>query len=175
MLQKRPLVTKILTGAVLSSVSELLSQWLTMKASDKENKIKWIKIAVMFLYGGTINAPINHFSYKWINELTSQKVVPKWRNLVQLFCSWFIVSPVQVLGLLLVLTSINSEKRISIEKLRRVLKNRYLKMLSSSLITSTVLVSVAQRYIATEKWSVFFSVAYACLGTGQNVYLKFYK
>lgn len=175
LLQKYPLLTKSFTGAILSAIGELISQWLTVRGPEKLKKLKLIKVACMLLYGATVNAPINHYGYKWIQDYTIKKVDVKWRKIAQLGASWFIVSPVQVFGLLMVLTTINSEKRITMGKIQNAIKNRYVPMLSSSLVSSTVLISVAQRYISPEKWSVFFSFAYACLGVGQNVYLKLNK
>lgn len=173
-LRRSPILTKCITGAVLSALSELVSQWVSLSAEEKEKKLNWVKIGLMSLYGGLLNSPVNHFSYKWITNFTSRKVAVKWRAVVQLACSLGIVSPIQVFGLLCTLTSINVGK-IDKKVLVNAIKSRYLPILSSSLATSTIILSIAQKFLAPEKWSVFFSLAYAILGTGQNVYLKFQK
>ncbi|CDO93549.1 unnamed protein product [Kluyveromyces dobzhanskii CBS 2104] len=173
-LRRSPLLTKCATGAVLGALSELVSQWVSLSPEKKKKKLDLIKVLLMGLYGGLFSATVNHFSYKWINEYTIKKVVSRYRSLVQLGCSLFIVSPIQVLGLLFTLTSVNNGK-VDRKVVINAIKARYLTMLSSSLATTTVLMSIAQRFIAPEKWSVFFSLAYAVLGTGQNVYLKKFK
>ncbi|CAH00328.1 uncharacterized protein KLLA0_D03751g [Kluyveromyces lactis] len=174
LLKRNPLLTKCITGAVLTGLSELFSQWVSLSPEERKEKLNWIKVALMSLYGGLFNAPVNHFSYKWINEYTIRKVVSKYRSLVQLGCSLGMVSPIQVLGLLFTLTSVNNGK-VDKTKIIHAIKTRYAAMLSSSLATSTVLMSIAQRYISPDKWSVFFSLAYAILGTAQNIYLKKFK
>ncbi|SCU93912.1 LAME_0F05424g1_1 [Lachancea meyersii CBS 8951] len=191
LLARRPLLTKMVTGAVLSALSELISQCTTLNTQTTSEKPKsglyrlkqlllmpkYRKMVFMLLYGGLVNAPINHYFYRWLTLLTSQKVGPKWRRLAQLCGSWFVISPIQVFGLITALTLVNldtSKEHIS-QKIKAVwasLKSRYGPMLTSSIVSSTVFVSVAQQYISTEKWSVFFSFAYAMLNTGQNIYMK---
>ncbi|GAV52234.1 hypothetical protein ZYGR_0AG02250 [Zygosaccharomyces rouxii] len=189
-LAQKPLLTKVLTGALLSSLGELTSQLTTGFISKKKQGIfkkLWYvgkivarnpsKILLMFCYGGFINAPINHYLYGWITQITNGKIVStKLRKLVQLIASLAIVSPIQVGCLISALTVVNQNVGWALSKyppmIRENLKAKYFKILSSSLVTSTVLVSIAQRYISPAKWSVFFSFAYAILGTGQNIYLK---
>lgn len=199
-----PLLTKSATGAVLSALGELISQSCSSSASTQVkrqtpaetpaetpseasvmNRIRaalatpqYSKLLLMFLYGALVNAPINHFSYKWINRFTNTKVIARWRRLAQLCGSWVLVTPVQVFLLLVTLTLVNmgqaggQKLARCLPHLKENLRARYVKMLSSSLVSSTVFVSFAQQLIPPEKWSVFFSFAYAALGTGQNMYLK---
>lgn len=189
-LTQKPLLTKILTGALLSSIGELSSQLTTGFISKRQEgllkKLSYVgeiiarnpsKILLMFCYGGFINAPINHYLYGWITQITRGNIVnTKLRKIVQLIASLTIVSPVQVGCLISALTVVNQNVGWALSKypsmIRENLKAKYFKILSSSLVTSTVLVSIAQRYIPPAKWSVFFSFAYAILGTGQNTYLK---
>ncbi|SCU80469.1 LADA_0B07646g1_1 [Lachancea dasiensis] len=193
LLQRRPLLTKIATGAVLSALSELISQFTTpsvqtlgenddgrpksslQKVKSLLQKPKYCKLLVMLLYGGLVNAPINHYFYGWITQFTNRSVAPRWKRLAQLCGSWFVVSPIQVLGLITALTLVNSPEQQMSHKLTAVaasLRARYGPMLTSSVISSTAFVSIAQQYISPEKWSVFFSLAYAVLNTGQNIYMK---
>ncbi|SCU91561.1 LAFA_0F04500g1_1 [Lachancea sp. 'fantastica'] len=194
LLARRPLLTKIATGAILSALSELISQCTTTstrKTDEKHTtglqgikaflqKPKYRKLLAMLLYGGIVNAPINHFFYQWLTLFTSRRVAPKWRRLAQLCGSWFVISPVQVFGLLTALTLVNLEPgetrgglvKEKVKAVRNSLHTRYGPMLTSSILSSTVFVSVAQQFIAPEKWSVFFSFAYAMLNTGQNIYMK---
>ncbi|CAR26255.1 ZYRO0B05434p [Zygosaccharomyces rouxii] len=189
-LAQKPLLTKVLTGAILASLGELTSQLTTGFISKKQQgilkKLSYVgkiiarnpsKILLMFCYGGFINAPINHYLYGWITQITNGKIVStKLRKLVQLIASLAIVSPIQVGCLVSALTVVNQNVGWALSKypsmIRENLKAKYFKILSSSLVTSTILVSIAQRYISPAKWSVFFNFAYAILGTGQNIYLK---
>ncbi|CAR22150.1 KLTH0C08404p [Lachancea thermotolerans CBS 6340] len=192
LLTKYPLLTKMVTGAVLSALSELVSQFTTAsKTQDKDEKQlsilqklasalqkpRYRKLLSMFLYGGLVNAPINHFCYGWITRFTSRNVAPKWKRMAQLCGSWFIVSPVQVFFLVIALTLVNLDQGASklsqkLDAVKSSLRSKYGPMLSSSVISATAFVSIAQQFIAPEKWSVFFSFAYAALNTGQNIYLK---
>ncbi|QLQ80299.1 hypothetical protein HG537_0D03000 [Torulaspora globosa] len=182
LLAKYPLLVKSITGAVLSSVGELISQWTTILYGNESDTIKrerLLKVLVMFCYGGLINAPINHFMYGRITAITGRYFKSaRARSLVQLLAALSIVSPIQVLLLVAVLT-INTHFDGDVNRLwnhiKHSVKSKYVKILTSSCVTTTVLVSFAQRYIEPEKWSVFFSFAYAILGTGQNIYLKLKK
>ncbi|SCU78801.1 LANO_0A04060g1_1 [Lachancea nothofagi CBS 11611] len=191
LLKRYPLTTKMVTGAVLGAISELISQYTTpSKDENAQNpttviqklvlllqKTKFRKLLAMFLYGGLVNAPINHFFYQWITIFTDRRVSSKWKRLSQLCGSWFVVSPIQVFGLITALTLVNmdSQKSQLCQKLAAVkatLRNKYGPMLTSSVISSTAFVSIAQQFISPDKWSVFFSFAYAVLNTGQNIYMK---
>ncbi|CUS21617.1 LAQU0S03e06722g1_1 [Lachancea quebecensis] len=192
LLTRYPLLTKMATGAVLSAVSELVSQLTTTsKAKDSNEKRlsmsqklahalqkpSYRKLLSMFLYGGLVNAPINHFCYGWITRFTSQNVTPKWKRMAQLCGSWFIVSPIQVFFLVIALTLVNLDQEAyklsqKLNAVKTSLRSRYGPMFSSSVVSATAFVSIAQQFITPEKWSVFFSFAYAALNTGQNIYLK---
>lgn len=197
LLLKHPLLVKSLTGASLSSLGELISQWTTIVAQGNGKKDEesdgqksalqtlkrlisepnLLKILIMFCYGGLINAPINHFMYRYITKFTNLHIrSPKTRNFAQLAAAMSVVSPIQVLFLIGTLTVVNNQVGASLIKIwpqiKRNIRERYTKILTSSCLTSTFLVSFAQRFIEPEKWSVFFSFAYAILGTGQNIYLK---
>lgn len=189
-LTQNPLPTKILTGALLSSLGELTSQitagFISKKQQGILKKLAYVgkiiarnpsKILLMFCYGGFINAPINHYLYGWITQITNGRIVSnKLRKFVQLIASLAIVSPIQVGCLISALTVVNQNVGWALTKypsmIRNNLKAKYFKVLSSSLVSSTILISIAQRFISPAKWSVFFSFAYALLGTGQNIYLK---
>ncbi|SCW01612.1 LAFE_0E03488g1_1 [Lachancea fermentati] len=189
-LQKNPLLVKAITGAVLSATGELISQSTAAASSQRDEKLstlkeklkyitsvpKYKKIFMMLLYGGLINAPISHYLYKWITVVTNKHVVAKWRRLAQLCGSWLVVSPIQVFFLVIALTIVNIEQRLSVNKcmtsIKESLKNKYTPMLTSSIVSSTVFVSLAQQLITPEKWSVFLSFAYAGLNTAQNIYMK---
>ncbi|CEP61222.1 uncharacterized protein LALA0_S02e09494g [Lachancea lanzarotensis] len=193
LLARRPLLTKIATGAILSALSELISQLTTTSAQKTDENLKggfhkirsllqrpkYQKLLLMLLYGGVVNAPINHFFYQWLTLFTNKRIAPKWRRLAQLCGSWCVISPIQVFGLITALTLVNlgpgEKDGPASKKLKAVqdsLQTRYGTMLTSSILSSTVFVSVAQQFIAPEKWSVFFSFAYAALNTGQNIYMK---
>lgn len=203
MLYQYPLLTKSATGATLSALGEIVSQWATIittrRKVDKENtegdsakgmkttigsSLKCLicdsnfsKVFIMFCFGGLINAPINHFMYKWITKYTEKRFISlRVKQLVQLLASLSIVSPIQVFFLVSILTIVNSDVKGRLTKyfpfIKQNLKTKYFKILTSSWISSSLLVSFAQRFIEPEKWSVFFSFAYAILGTGQNIYLK---
>lgn len=189
-LTQHPLLTKALTGAILSSLGELVSQLSTgLVSREGQTTLKRLKavlkivarqpskILLMFCYGGLINAPINHYLYGWITQVTNGKIVNvTLRKLLQLLASLLIVSPIQVGFLVSSLTVVNQNVGWALAKyppmIKENLRAKYLKILSSSWVTSTILVSIAQKYVAPAKWSVFFSFAYAILATGQNIYLK---
>ncbi|AQZ11510.1 (ZYRO0B05434g) [Zygosaccharomyces parabailii] len=189
-LTQHPLVTKALTGAILSSLGELISQLSTGVVSrEGQSTLKRVrgvlkivarqpsKILLMFCYGGLINAPINHYLYGWITKYTNSKIVNvTLRRLLQLLASLLIVSPIQVGFLVSSLTVVNQNVGWALAKyppmIKQNLRTKYFKILSSSWVTSTILVSIAQKYVEPAKWSVFFSFAYAILATGQNIYLK---
>lgn len=200
MLHQNPILTKSVTGATLSAIGEIVSQWATIvttsKKVDEENTdgdnekrtktsisyslichTNFSKVFIMFCYGGLINAPINHFMYGWITKYTQKRFISlRVKQLVQLLASLVIVSPIQVFFLVSILTIVNSDVKGRLTKyfpfIKQNLKSKYFKILTSSWISSSFLVSFAQRFIEPEKWSVFFSFAYAILGTGQNIYLK---
>lgn len=197
LLAKHPLLVKSITGALLSSLGELISQWTailygSLQSEGTEKYRSWkvicaqlirepkiLKVLVMFCYGGLINAPINHFMYRRITAITGRYFESaRTRSLVQLLAALAVVSPIQVLFLVAILT-INTHFDGDVNRLwihiKRSVKSKYVKVLTSSCVSTTVLVSLAQRYIEPEKWSVFFSFAYAILGTGQNIYLKLKK
>lgn len=189
---------KSLTGAVLSSMGELISQCTVSVAAstgnheeDAEkaslhapNKIRKIladlklsKVFFMFCYGGLINAPINHYMYGWITNATNKRMMSaRIKKTVQLLASLSMVAPLQVLFLVSTLTLLNSKVNNDIPAMLRAikqgLKSKYLKILTSSWVSTSVLVSIAQNFIEPEKWSIFFSFAYAFLGTAQNIFLK---
>lgn len=98
------------------------------------------------------------------------------KKTVQLLASLSMVAPLQVLFLVSTLTLLNSKVNNDIPAMLRAikqgLKSKYLKILTSSWVSTSVLVSIAQNFIEPEKWSIFFSFAYAFLGTAQNIFLK---
>lgn len=178
LLKKRPLLTKIVTGAVLNAASELISQLTTQSKEDNEGqkrssgsleklkqliqKPRYFKLIAMLLYGGLVNAPISHFCYKWITYFTDRRVAAKWKRLAQLCGSWFVVSPIQVFFLITALTLVNLDAKSAklsqgLQAVKANLRSKYAPMLSSSIVSSTAFVSIAQQYIAPEKWSVFLS------------------
>lgn len=195
LLATHPLLVKSITGALLSSLGELISQWTTILygggEGDKSGRPgkqaavlyklfrepKILKVFLMFCYGGMINAPINHFMYRYITDFTSKTFKSaKARSLAQLLAALSIVSPTQVLFLVTTLTIVNANFDGDFTRLwisvKRSIRSKYAKILASSCLSTTFLVSFAQKYIEPEKWSVFFSFAYAVLGTSQNIYLK---
>lgn len=191
LLAKHPLLVKSITGALLSSLGELISQWTAILyggngSESGSRETTWIrlirepkilKVFLMFCYGGLVNAPINHFMYGRITKVTSTYFKSAGtRSVAQLLAALSLVSPVQVLFLVTTLTVVNTHFDGDVGKLwahiKRSVKSKYVKILTSSCVSTTVLVSFAQKYIEPQKWSVFFSFAYAILGTSQNIYLK---
>ncbi|SSD61214.1 uncharacterized protein SCODWIG_02975 [Saccharomycodes ludwigii] len=191
LLKKRPLLVKILTGSVLSSLNELISTTLTSSKGNKTNlQVLYKKIILMMFYGGLINSPINHYGYKLLVSFTKNlKVKNSIRNLIQLCCSLTVITPIQVLLLIVTLTIVNlpilnaNSALVSIKLfindfkkilglLQKNIKSKFPKVYLSSLISSTLFVSFAQHYLQPENWSIFFSFAYTALNTSQNIYIK---
>lgn len=193
LLTKNPLLVKVLTGSVLSGLNEIISSLLTGKI---QLSVLSQKTLLMLIYGGCINTPINHFGYKYLIQVVSKlskfcKLKSKKAiNLMQLLGSLFIISPIQVCFLILTLSIVNSPiinsggsiialiknarnnfKQFS-SNLKDSVNDKFVKFYTSSFISSTVFVNVAQNFIEPEKWAIFFSCAYTSLNTAQNIYLK---
>lgn len=186
-LAKHPLFTKQVTSGVLAVLNEVIA--LTATGDIKLVKIGSVtfkhvvsvKLLVMALFGSMVTTPVTHTMYNVINhKIFPGKLSPKQRVL-QLLCSLGTVTPVTAALFTAGIAIINQYKFKSVllgEILRirtiagKSLKQNYGRILKTSLVTSFVSIVLAQNFVPTELWVVFFSLIHFLVGTYQNIKLK---
>lgn len=192
-LKKHPLLTKAVTTAVLSllneSIASLISRDLKTLKVCKSITLRHpfsVKLLLLALFGGCINAPITHFGFKYLNKLIRPPLTVR-KQLLQIVTSLLTITPVLSTLLVSYISVINSKKPFEVRKLllnqdgelsraaatiRLGLQTSLLTVMKTSWIVSPLTLVVSQVYIPQELWAVFNNCVFFVLGTAQNTFLK---
>lgn len=182
-----PLLTKSITAGCFSGLNEIISSTITNDFAESTIagvKVKHFltpKLLTMIIYGSLIATPISHNLYAVINKIFKGTLSPA-QKLLQILTSLSTVTPILAGCFTAWIAIINNYKPSGasvVEEIRRISKvakfaltHNYLPILKSSLVTSSVTLVIAQKFIKPELWVVFFNFIYFILGTYQNTNLK---
>lgn len=187
---KYPLLTKSITSGVFSGLNETVASVLTNEFQETKVagiKIKHVftqKLLTMIIYGSCIATPISHYMYFIINNKIFKGPLTKSGKILQILTSLSTVTPTLAACFVSWIALINNYKLPKgsinpIAELNKIvaivragLKKGYFGVLKSSLVTSSVALVIAQKFVPPELWVVFFNVVYFFLGTYQNTKLK---
>lgn len=150
------------------------------------------RVPLMGLFALLVNAPLTHYGYKIIQKLVPLPLTPR-KKFLQICLSTGILTPifcacfVSWIGFINNLSTIknkfqndsnsilkklkNSLKFISIIILSS-LKSSFVKVASTSIVTSPIFMILAQKFIIPEAWTVFFAFCYFIVGTYNNTKVK---
>lgn len=190
-LSKYPLLTKCATTAVLAALNETIAsaaagdyQRTQVTLFGKKKQIRHIlspKIILMVIYGSLVATPISHLLYLVLNRVFRGKLSGAMK-LVQIATSLLTISPTLAAAYVAFLSLINgykSESKGPAAELRRMghavqkgFKKSFWAVYKTSAQTSVVLIAVAQKFIAPQYWTPFFSLVYFVIGTIQNTRFK---
>lgn len=152
------------------------------------------KVPLMGLFALIINAPLTHYGYRIIQKLVPSPLTPR-KRLLQILLSTGVITPifcacfVSWIGLINNLSKFknifkNNENDKSLTlKLKSLisvfiktvvssLKSSYIRVVSTSIVTSPVFMFLAQKFIIPEAWAVFFAFCYFIVGTYNNTKVK---
>lgn len=190
-LSKNPLLTKMATSGVLSSLNEIIaslsSGLLNQKkilVLGKETTISHpfsTKIGLMVIYGALLSTPVAHYYYGFSNKIFGAKQSPR-TKILQLATALSTLSPflsaVYVSWLAIINSYRYSSKGVGAELCRLAavvktgLKNNFWLVYRTSAITQLVALVLAQNYVPPELWVVFTNFIYFVVGTIQNTKIK---
>lgn len=182
-----PLLTKSITAGCFSGLNEIISSTITNDFAEvtiagvKVKHFLTPKLLTMIIYGSLIATPISHNLYAVINKIFKAPLSPA-QKLLQILTSLSTVTPILAGCFTAWIALINNYKPTgasACEELKRAfriakyaLTHNYLPILRSSLVTSSVSLVIAQKFVRPELWVVFFNFVYFVLGTYQNTKLK---
>ncbi|GEQ70808.1 hypothetical protein JCM33374_g4487 [Metschnikowia sp. JCM 33374] len=190
-LGKNPLLTKMVTSGVLSSLNEAIAsvssgqfQKTKVRIFGKEIVLSHplsSKVPSMVVYGAILSTPAAHYYYGFSNKVFGGKQSPK-KKLLQLVTTLCTLSPflsaVFVSWLAIINSYQYSSKGVS-DELRRLvsvvktgLKNNFWLVYRTSAITSLIALTLAQNFVPPELWVVFTNFIYFIVGTIQNTKIK---
>lgn len=147
------------------------------------------KVPLMGIFACLINTPITHFGYNLIHKIIPAPLTPK-KKFLQILLSTGIITPIFCASFVCWIAFINNLSRFKnvegkniLKKLQnysriltsisiKALKASFLKVFSTSAITSPIFMSFAQRFVAPEAWAVFFAFCYFIVGTYNNTKVK---
>lgn len=198
-LQAKPLPTKALTLVFFALLNEQLASFF---AGDiKKIKVNahfsiphtiTQRVPLMGLFALLINAPLTHYGYKWIQQLVPLPLTPR-KRVLQIMLSTGIITPVfcacfvSWIGLINNLKSFkdqwgieNLSVLLKVKKLTKLLlstitsslKANFVRVCSTSVITSPLFMVFAQKFVLPEAWTVFFAFCYFIVGTYNNTRVK---
>ncbi|ODV81462.1 uncharacterized protein CANTADRAFT_44216 [Suhomyces tanzawaensis NRRL Y-17324] len=182
-----PLITKSVTSGVFLGLNEIISSVVTgefQKSTILGQKVHHVlspKLVTMIIYGSLIATPLSHNLYKIINTIFKPPLSSGLKVLQILtllstvtpllaatFTSWVsLLNGYKSKG-----GSVSEEISRAFAVIKAGLKSNYRAILKSSLITSSVSLVIAQKFILPELWVVFFNFVYFIVGTLQNIKLK---
>ncbi|ODV98218.1 hypothetical protein PACTADRAFT_48016 [Pachysolen tannophilus NRRL Y-2460] len=192
-------ILSCLNEQIASLISGDLTSFNLKISADSTIKIRHPfseRVPLMGFYGFAINAPISHYSYKILNKIFTPPLKTKKEKLLQILTSLLTITPILSTCLVsyIALISLNptplSFKKILLiikengykglkKEFSRILitinialKKSLLSVLKSSWIISPLAILIAQNYLDTEMWVVFFNFVYFVLGTYQNTMVK---
>lgn len=190
-LTEYPLLTKCATSAVLAALNEAIAsavagdyQSAQMTILGQKRLVRHVlspKILLMVLYGSLVATPISHLLYQVLNRVFKGNLSAVMK-LVQIGTSLLTISPALAAAYVAFLSLINGYKCQSqgaVAELKRMaqavrigLKKSFWAVYKTSAQTSVVLIAVAQKFIAPQLWTPFFSLVYFVIGTFQNTRFK---
>lgn len=190
-LNQYPLLTKSVTAGVLAAVNELVATAVSgeyhrtkFEVLGKKYEIKHVfskKTLLMVVYGAFVATPLSHQLYKIINRVFQGKLGPLMKAL-QILTSLCTVTPTLSAAFVLWLSVINGYKITSSDTIKEFVKvkqvisqglrQNFWLVYRSSAQTSAVALMVAQTFLPTELWVVFFTFVFFVLGTAQNTRFK---
>lgn len=187
-LTKYPLLTKLVTAAVLNALNEIIALLLTGDIQEVQVgpfKVKNLitkKTIGLAIYGFCLLTPISHYLYNIINQIfAGPKSLRK--NILQILTSLLTVTLsvcavyTAWVGLLNTYTpgkagSACGEILAILSNIKTSLKNNFKTVYKASFVTSGCALVIAQKYLPPQLWVVFFSVVGFCVGTFQNTKMK---
>lgn len=186
-----PLLTKSVTAGVLAGLNETISTGLSGEYRETTiagRKVKHVfspKILTMIVYGALIVTPISHNMYAVLNQVFKGPNLSKKMKILQILTSLSTITPTLAAIFTAWVSIINvyrPPKDLAIDpvtELKKIativkggLKNGYKRVLKTSLVTSGILLVIAQSFIPPQLWVVFFNLVYFFMGTYQNTKLK---
>jgi len=185
-LAKRPLLTKMITGGVLSFLQEPLSSSLAHlpppEPSQTISKNVSPELALLLarlhispralklaLYGFLISAPMGHFLVLLITRAFSGVQGVKAR-VGQIVMSNLVAAPIQVSAYLASMAIIHGARNP--QQVIGAVQNGFLRAMKMTWLTSPAAVLFAQQFFAPELWAVWFNLVNFCLGTYFGVVIK---
>lgn len=189
-LSNYPLLTKSTTAGILAGLNEIIASVIAKdykQTTIKRIKIKHVlspKIFSMMIYGFCIMTPISHHLYGLLNRAFAGRKMTLKMKIAQVLSSLMFISPL-LSGVVTSWLSLSNNYRVSTAKLNFVdefkkiiaiivsgLRNSYLPIFKTSVITSLCSFVTAQTFLDPEIWVVFFTFVYFVLGTVQNTRVK---
>lgn len=200
-LQKKPLLTKSLTLIFFALLNEQLASFFAgdiqcLKLSDNINIYHTLtsRVPLMGVFAGLINAPFTHYGYQLIQKLVPAPLTTR-KKILQILLSTGIITPifcaffVSWIGIInnlkLLLNQLKSNSQNTTLKLKlinffkligKIVKNslftNFIRVSSTSVITSPIFMLLAQKFVIPEAWSVFFAFCYFIVGTYNNTKVK---
>lgn len=190
-LSRNPLLTKMATAGVLSSLNEIIASIVSgqfqkskFKVFGKERSVihpSGSKIGLMVIYGALLSTPVAHYYYGFLSKFFAGKQSPK-NKLLQLAATLCTLSPLLSAVYVSWLSIINSYQysgkglRADLGRLLSVvkagLKNNFWLVYKTSAVTLLVALTLAQNFVPPELWVVFTNFAYFVVGTIQNTKIK---
>lgn len=151
------------------------------------------RVPLMGLFAFLINAPLTHYGYQLIQKLVPSPLTPR-KKILQIVLSTGVITPifcacfVSWIGLINNLSKIkenfqNDNAKLLLKKLQNSfkfivsiitssLKSSYVRVASTSVITSPIFMLLAQKFVIPEGWAVFFAFCYFIVGTYNNTKVK---
>lgn len=151
------------------------------------------RVPLMGLFALLVNAPLTHYGYRIIQKLVPSPLTPR-KRLLQILLSTGIITPVfcacfvSWVGLINNLAKIrdrfrNDKTACLLARVHHTLgfvstiiasslKASFVKVASTSVVTSPVFMVLAQKFVIPEGWAVFFAFCYFIVGTYNNTRVK---
>ncbi|OBA24369.1 hypothetical protein METBIDRAFT_77170 [Metschnikowia bicuspidata var. bicuspidata NRRL YB-4993] len=190
-LSKNPLLVKMATSGVLSSLNEISASIFSGQFQNKKlrlfGKEKTVshpfssKIGLMVIYGALMSTPVAHYYYGLLSKVFGGKQTSRVK-LLQLVTTLCTLSPF-LSGLYVSWLSIINSYQCSSEGLRTNLsrlvsvikaglKNNFWLVYRTSAITMLIALALAQNFVPPELWVVFTNFIFFVVGTVQNTKIK---
>lgn len=196
LLRSKPLLTKAFTLTFFALLNEQLASLFAgdVKSFKIGSKLSiphtlTTRVPLMGIFALFINAPVTHYGYKIIQQLVPAPLTPR-KKILQILLSTGVITPifcalfVSWIGLINNLATFKkilkekSTERFStfIKVLKQTiitaLKSNYVRVTSTSVVTSPIFMLLAQKFIIPEGWAVFFAFCYFLVGTYNNTKVK---
>jgi hypothetical protein len=197
-LQTKPLKTKALTLVFFALLNEQLASFFAGDIQKlhvyKNFSIPHTfssRVPLMGVFALLINTPLTHYGYKIIQKLVPSPLTPR-KKLLQIILSTGVVTPIFCACFVSWIGLINNMKKLKLEikngsklneklsnliklflsVIKTSLKSSFLKVCSTSVITSPIFMLLAQKFVIPEAWTVFFAFCYFIVGTYNNTKVK---
>lgn len=190
-LSKNPLLTKMVTSGVLSSLNEIIASISSRELQKKKIKVFGreqalshpfsSKIGLMVIYGALLSTPVAHYYYGFLNKVFGGKQSPR-TKLLQLAVTLCTLSPFLsgvYVSWLSIINSYNFSSRgirlelcLLLAVVKAGLRNNFWLVYRMSAVTSLIALTLAQNFVPPELWVVFTNFVYFIVGTVQNTKIK---